>query len=734
MPARRARFRRTPCPRPAERLQRRPPRFVPYPEERPPAAACPVTTSEPPLPTGDDPSVEAAKGAQAGLDPGASVEELPGVGPARARGLKDAGLATLGDLCLHAPRALVEWPHPLEQGPLPEEGVARVRGAVVDARLLRIRGRQSSVTVRVRVAASGDEVRAVFWNQPWMKERFPAGREVDLAGPVHKGRSGLELLNPRVGSEEDPLPEPGSLLPDYDAPKGIGDATFAGWCRTAAERCADRMTELVPAALLARGDLPDLPTAVREAHAPRSRPAWEAARRRLALVGLLRLQAQLVARRAGLGGGGARAVRVDDALDRELRARLPYELTGDQSAAWRVLSRELGRRTPMRRLLQGDVGTGKTAVAALCASAVVEGGGQAAFLAPTEVLAEQHHMGLGKLLDAAGIGHALLTGKVKGEERREILRRLERGEIGVLFGTHALFQAGVAFARLDLAIIDEQHRFGVGQRSALLDKGKGVHLLLMTATPIPRTLALTLYADLEVVTLREAPPGRGKVSTHWVRGPKTRKVIPWLAERMAEGEQVYWVCPRIGSDGDDKPGAAEARYAKLASDERVREYGVELVHGRLPAEERSWRLERFRRGDIGLLVATTVIEVGVDVADATVIVIEGAERLGLAQLHQLRGRVGRGPRDSWCLLTGAAVAAERFELLERTRDGFEIAEEDLRRRGMGDLAGLRQAGANQEGLADPERDLDLVLLARELCQGDPELARRLGGGGPRLTP
>jgi ATP-dependent DNA helicase RecG len=380
------------------------------------------------------------------------------------------------------------------------------------------------------------------------------------------------------------------------------------------------------------------------------------------------------------------------------------------------------------------VGTGKTAVAALCASAVVEGGGQAAFLAPTEVLAEQHHMGLGKLLDAAGIGHALLTGKVKGEERREILRRLERGEIGVLFGTHALFQAGVAFARLDLAIIDEQHRFGVGQRSALLDKGKGVHLLLMTATPIPRTLALTLYADLEVVTLREAPPGRGKVSTHWVRGPKTRKVIPWLAERMAEGEQVYWVCPRIGSDGDDKPGAAEARYAKLASDERVREYGVELVHGRLPAEERSWRLERFRRGDIGLLVATTVIEVGVDVADATVIVIEGAERLGLAQLHQLRGRVGRGPRDSWCLLTGAAVAAERFELLERTRDGFEIAEEDLRRRGMGDLAGLRQAGANQEGLADPERDLDLVLLARELCQGDPELARRLGGGGPRLTP
>lgn len=685
-----------------------------------------------------DPDVAAPDAAAAGrpaeLDPSAPVEDLPGVGPARARALKDAGLVTLGDLCLHAPARLVEWPHPLEAGPLPDEGRARVRGAVVDARLLRIRGRQSSVTVRLRLDGSGDEVRAVWWNQPWMKERFPAGRAVDLSGAVHKGRSGLELLNPAVGSEEEPLPDPGTLQPEYDAPKGIGDATFAGWCRTAAARCAERMAEHVPPALLARADLPDLPTAIREAHDPRSIPAWEAARRRLALVGLLRLQAQLVARRAGRGDGGARAVRVDAALDRELRGRLPYELTGDQSAAWQVLSRELGRRTPMRRLLQGDVGTGKTAVAALCASAIVEGGGQTAFLAPTEVLAEQHHMGLGKLLDAAGIGHALLTGKVKGEERAEILRRLEAGEIGVLFGTHALFQAGVQFARLDLAIIDEQHRFGVGQRSALLEKGRGVHLLLMTATPIPRTLALTLYADLEVVTLREAPPGRGSVSTRWVKGPKTRKVIPWLAERMQAGEQVYWVCPRIGTDGDDKPGAAEARYAKLAADERVREFGVELVHGKLPPDERSWRLERFRRGDIGLLVATTVIEVGVDVADATVIVIEGAERLGLAQLHQLRGRVGRGPKDSWCLLVGATVAAERFELLERTRDGFEIAEEDLRRRGMGDLAGLRQAGANQEGLADPERDLDLVLLARELCQGDPDLARRLGSGGPRLTP
>lgn len=658
---------------------------------------------------------------------------MGGVGPAKARLLASVGLNTLEDLCLLTPTSLTRWPAPLTSGPLPEEGLTRVSGSVLSVKLVRMRGKQSRVTLVLD--AGGWQAQASFWNQPWVRERCVVGDQIELCGEARATTKGPELLGPKIGTERDPLPAPGALVGNYPSPKGMSGHVLAGLCKEAVQLVGQQIREPLPEHLLAAGDLPDLPTAVHEAHDPRSGVAFEAARRRLALIPLLALQAQLAARRSGSDAGGGRPVSIGPDLNRELQARLPFQLTPDQSQAWKVLARDLGRRSPMRRILQGDVGTGKTALAALCSFAVVEGGGQVAFLVPTEVLAEQHHMGLAPLLDAVGIGYALLTGRVRGEERRNILRRLANGEVSVLFGTHAIFQKGVEFSQLDLVIIDEQQRFGVGQRSALMEKGKGAHLLLMTATPIPRTLALTVYGDLEVVTLRNGPPGRGEVHTRWVRGQKTRSIIPWLAKRMEAGEQVYWVCPRIGKDGDDTPGAAQARFDKLCEDERVNSFGVELVHGKVPAEERSWRLERFRRGDIGLLVATTVIEVGVDVASATVMVIEQADRLGLAQLHQLRGRVGRGPLESWCLLVGAAAAEERFTMLLQTRDGFEIAEEDLRRRGMGDLAGLRQAGNNHEGLNTLEQDLDLLLLAREACQSDPRLVRELAHGPrPLLAP
>jgi ATP-dependent DNA helicase RecG len=318
---------------------------------------------------------------------------------------------------------------------------------------------------------------------------------------------------------------------------------------------------------------------------------------------------------------------------------------------------------------------------------------------------------------------------VSAAERRQVLAQLASGMADVAFGTHALFSPDVRYRNLALAVIDEQQRFGVGQRARILDKGRDVHALLMTATPIPRTLALTLYGDLDTSVLREAPAGRGKVGTRWVRGQDRERVPEFLRERLDAGEQVYWVVPRIGTaDETDEEVAesarsgAESAFARLERSDLAR-HGIELVHGRMPAPERAARLERFRAGRAGVLVATTVIEVGVDVPNATVMVIENAERLGLAQLHQLRGRIGRGARDGWCLLFGDQVAAERFELLERTSDGFEIAEEDLRLRGMGDLAGLRQAGDNAEGLGDPGLDLGLLLLARELVETRPELAR-----------
>ncbi len=386
----------------------------------------------------------------------------------------------------------------------------------------------------------------------------------------------------------------------------------------------------------------------------------------------------------------------------------------------------------MGRLLQGDVGSGKTAVATWAAMAVAERGGQVALMAPTEVLASQHAYGLAPLFEACGIRTARLTGSLRPAERRSIVERLSAGEIDVLFGTHALFSDDVRFRRLDLVVIDEQHRFGVAQRDKLAAKGSDVHLMLMTATPIPRTLALTVYGDLDVSVLDASPPGRGSVVTTWARGSERRAMPRFLMERLDAGEQIFWVVPRIGG-GDQEPSgegaepvtsiaSAEARYEDLCRRPRFRCAGIELVHGRLAPEDRATRLDRFRRAEIAILVATTVVEVGVDVPNATVMVIEDAHRLGLAQLHQLRGRIGRGRKDSHCFLLGDRRAEERFRLLERTRDGFELAEEDLRQRGMGDLLGLRQSGMNLEGLVDPEGDLDLLLAARDLFQRHPELA------------
>jgi ATP-dependent DNA helicase RecG len=319
----------------------------------------------------------------------------------------------------------------------------------------------------------------------------------------------------------------------------------------------------------------------------------------------------------------------------------------------------------------------------------------------------------------------LLTGSLPAGERRAALSLLESGMADLAFGTHALFSGDVRYRKLALAVIDEQQRFGVTQRVQLLEKGKDVHALLMTATPIPRTLAWTLYGDLDVSLLRDAPPGRGIVKTRWVRGPDRRRVQPFLLERLRAGEQVYFVSPRVGAPDADVDEALESgEGSAIAALERLSrtplaQFGIELVHGRIASSERAARLERFRRGEAKVLVATTVIEVGVDVPAATVMLIENAERLGLAQLHQLRGRIGRGPRDSWCLLFGKPSAGERFGFLEKTSDGFEIAEEDLRRRGMGDLAGLRQSG---EGFAGAlEADLDLLIAARDLAASRPEL-------------
>ena len=668
-------------------------------------------------------------------DPLGPLTDLPGIGPARARALGRLGVGSQRDLLFLLPGGVRAWPAPtpvLEALESPAGGgLVRVRGRIVSLRRVRFGGRRSMV--RATLEDGSGRLDAVWFNQPWRAEQLAQGEEVELAGCVVETRSGPALSTPRIGRRDRPLPAPGSVEPAYPGTEGLSGESVGRLCRDLAERHADGLAEHLPDALLTELDLPALPSAVRSAHLPTSLGAFEAARRRLALEPLLAVQARIHERRAGRGGGRARAARVSDELDAELLARFPFILTRGQRRVARELRRDLQRRVPMQRLLQGDVGTGKTALALYAAMLVVESDGQVAIMAPTELLVEQHFYGSRALMAGAGIEVELLTGSIPRDERAYQLERLARGELQVVFGTHVLFSGDVRFARLDLVVVDEQQRFGVDQRSALAGKGDDVHLLLLTATPIPRTLALTVYGDLEVSTLREAPPGRGSIATRWLRERGDVKAVSrFLAERLEAGEQVYWVCPRIGRTEGVRGTAAAVRRYEQALESELATYGVELVHGRMPAEERAQRLERFRRGEVGMLVATTVIEVGVDVPNATVMVIENAERLGLAQLHQLRGRVGRGAADSHCFLIGDAQAGERFRLLEGTVDGFELAEADLALRGMGDLAGVRQSGANLEGLADAERDVDLVIAARDLMKAHPELrARYLARGGAR---
>ena len=647
------------------------------------------------------------------------LTELRGVGPARAARLEALGVTTLGELALLLPRRLEPTGRRLSIAEVleePEPGLVVISGEV-EHRSLRRFGRRS--TLRLRITRDGAELEVVFFNQPWQRERFEPGSTWCFAGRVSVGDRGPMLVSPRSAAGEDGLPA-GGLEPRFPRVEGLGSEAVRGLVEAAQERVLPELEEVLPTASLERLGLPSLAAAARELVAPTSLEGFEAACRRARLQELLPLQARVMARAAASRGGQAARIEPGSVALCGFLEALPYALTGGQRQVLDTLEADLGRGLPMRRLLQGDVGSGKTVLGLAACAAVAGAGGQAAFLAPTELLAEQHLYGSREALERAGLRVELLTGSLPSARRRAVQAALAAGEVDVVFGTHALFSPRVRYARLELAVIDEQHRFGVAQRQRLVDKGGQAHLLLMTATPIPRTLALTLYGDLEVSCLREHPPGRGELRTRWLRPNDRRRLPAFLRERLEEGERVYWVVPRIG---DEEAGGAERVHARLQRS-RLAGHGVELVHGRLPAEERATRLDRFRRGESRLLVATTVIEVGVDVPEATVMVIEEAERLGLAQLHQLRGRVGRGPRESWCLLHGKSVSKERFELLERSRDGFELAEEDLARRGMGELAGLRQSG---EALALDVAGPELLLAARDLLLADPDLARRLAG-------
>ncbi|HEY3584843.1 MAG TPA: ATP-dependent DNA helicase RecG, partial [Casimicrobiaceae bacterium] len=577
---------------------------------------------------------------------------------------------------------------------------------------------------------------------PSHQKALTPGARVRVFGDVRDGYYGPEIVHPqfKVVTEATALPD--RLTPVYPTTAGLSQDLLRKVIERALVADPKRLDETLPDDVVRRRKLWKFEDAIRFLHAPpprlssltqkaldaRTHPAWT----RLKFDELLAQQLSLKAHRKARSAKRAPVLTGTGDLTKALLARVGFKLTRAQERVWREISHDLKRAMPMQRLLQGDVGSGKTIVAALAALQAIESGKQVAFMAPTEILAEQHFRKLSSWLSGVGIDIVWLSGSLPAKQRRKALEKLASGEAPFAVGTHALFQEGVAMPKLGLAIVDEQHRFGVAQRLALRDKGLAeAHQLMMSATPIPRTLAMTFYADLDVSVLDEMPPGRTPVTTKLISEKRRAQIVDWVGRACREGRQAYWVCPLI-----EESEKLELQTAVALHDELTNTFGdsisVGLVHGRMKPDEKAATMDAFARGEIGVLVATTVIEVGVDVPNASIMVIEHAERFGLAQLNQLRGRVGRGAAESTCVLLFEEpltdTARQRLKVIYETTDGFEIARQDLLIRGPGEFLGARQSGVPMLRFADIERDVELIEQARDaadaLLRSDPAAAER----------
>lgn len=643
--------------------------------------------------------------------------------------LERLGIRTVGDLLEHLPRRYEQVGQVRPIALLDRDGghLQRVRGRVAVAG--GHRPRRGLHITRVAVQDGTGTLWAVFFNQPYLAERFRPGMEVALTGKVDFRYGRLQMQNPQYELEPAGGDQADRFLPVYPATAGLSQQALRGLVRQALDLGLAAVDEFLPAALLERLDLPQRARALEQIHFPTDNEALAAARRRLAFEELFLLQTALtVIRRRYVEDARGIEHRPDPQALSRFYEGLPFQLTRAQRRVVADVLSDMAAPRPMHRLVQGDVGSGKTVVAAAAIFNAVCSGYQAAMMAPTEILAEQHADNLHSLLGGLGVRVALLTGRLAARQRELLLDRLAAGEVDVVVGTHAVLDEQVVFRQLSLAVTDEQHRFGVRQRAMLAAKGVSPDVLVMTATPIPRTLTLTLYGDLDVSVIDELPPGRRPVRTRWLRPSQRGRAYRFLADQAAEGRQGYVVCPLVEESEDGGARAAVDLHGRLAK--AMPHLRIGLLHGRMAGPEKQEVMRAFRDGEISVLVATSVIEVGVDVPNATVMLIEDADRFGLAQLHQLRGRVGRGAAASYCLLIAeprTAEAEQRLRAMERTGDGFEIAEQDLKLRGPGEIFGTRQHGLPDLRVADPIRDLKLLELARKearrVVEADPGLRR-----------
>ncbi len=659
---------------------------------------------------------------------GIEVERIKGLSGKRGEKLSKAGIVTVADLLLHVPRRYVDRSRtlPLSDVPLDEE--VTVVGTVKKVSVRR--PRRGLVIIEATIYDQTGLLKAVWFNQAFRERQLAVGTEVALSGTLTRFRGSLQMQSP----DADVLDRPseslvtGRIMPVHPTVGGIGP----GYLRRAIHSAllkARPMPDPIPLEMRDRLGLLDRDTAIGDIHFPDQIEAAEAARSRLVFDELFRLEIALAVRKhrqidqaEGIPHDG------DGSLVAAFLEALPYEMTGAQSRAIAEIQRDMAAPHPMHRLLQGEVGSGKTVVAMAALLTAVQGGFQGAVMAPTEVLADQHHIGLAPLAELVGVRMALLTGSSSG--RDETLEAVADGTVDVVVGTHALIQEGVVFSNLGVAVVDEQHRFGVHQRVELRDKaaGRQPDMLIMTATPIPRTLSMTLYGDLDVTVLDEMPPGRVPSRTEAMSSDPAalERVYSIIRSEVGEGRQAFVVCPLVEDSPKLQAASATAEHERLSA--ILSDLRVELLHGQMKSADKESVMTRMRAGEIDVLVATTVIEVGIDIPNATVMVIEDADRFGLSQLHQLRGRVGRGEHPGRCLLVADPTTPEgeqRIAAMVQTTDGFRLAEEDLRIRGQGTVFGARQSGIADLKLADILADMDTLIVARreafDLVAHDPEL-------------